>query len=70
VPTAAVVTCAYTKSYEEVLMIIGYMPSGLTGFDPGEFPEAQDFTVELTSSEFGLNLTYRVRSLAITMEWG
>ena len=51
-------------------MLIDYMPSGLTGSDPEEFPQAQDFTVEFTSWEFGLNLTYRVPSLAIIMKWG
>jgi hypothetical protein len=51
-------------------MIIDYMPGGLTGFDPEEFPEAQDLTVEFTPSEFGLGLTYRVPSLAIIMKWG
>ncbi|GLW36034.1 hypothetical protein [Actinoplanes regularis] len=51
-------------------MIIDYTPNGLTGFNPEEFPEAQDFVVEFTSSEFGLNLTFRVQSLAIIMEWG
>lgn len=30
------------------LMIIDYLATGLSGFDPEEFPEAHDFTVELT----------------------
>jgi hypothetical protein len=51
-------------------MIINYVPSGLTGFDLGEFPEAQDFTVEFTTLQFGLGLTYRAPSLAIIMNWG
>ena len=51
-------------------MIIDYLTTGLSGFDPEEFPEAQDFTVEFTPSEFGLRLTYRVESPEIVMRWG
>jgi hypothetical protein len=56
-------------------MIIDYRNTGLTGFIPDEFPEAHDFTVELTvwgedRGEESLNLAYIVSSPATRICWG
>src|SRR5690349_12338428 len=56
-------------------MIIDYLSTGLSGFDPEEFPEAHDFTVELTiwgedRGEESLHLAYLVSSPAIVICWG
>jgi hypothetical protein len=51
-------------------MIIDYLTTGLAGFDTQEFPEARDFTVELTPSEYGLRLAYIVSCPPIVVEWG
>lgn len=45
-------------------MIIDYLTTGLAGFSPEVFPEAHDFTVELTVwGEESLNLAYTVTRL-------
>ena len=55
--------------------MIDYLTTDLTGFDPDEFREAQDFTVELTAwgKDQGLeslNLAYIVSSPAMRIHWG
>ncbi len=58
-----------------MLMIIDKLTAGLAGFSAEEFPEARDFTVELTvwgedRGEEWLNLTYLVSSPATEICWG
>jgi hypothetical protein len=56
-------------------MMIDYLTTGLAGFSPDDFPEAHDFTVELTvwgkdQGVESLNLAYIVSSPATTICWG
>lgn len=56
-------------------MLIDYLPTGLSGFDPAGFPRARDLTVQLTvrGQDEGtdrLNLTYVVSSPATRICWG
>ncbi|MEV4513439.1 hypothetical protein AB0K00_31265 [Dactylosporangium sp. NPDC049525] len=55
-------------------MMIDYLTSGLTGFSLDEFPDAHDFTVELTmwgkdQGVESLNLAYIVASPATRIRW-
>jgi hypothetical protein len=55
-------------------MMIDYLTTGLAGFRPDEFPDAQDFTVELTvwgkdQGVESLNLAFIVSSPATRIQW-
>ncbi|WP_433825815.1 hypothetical protein ACQP2E_27365 [Actinoplanes sp. CA-015351] len=55
-------------------MLIDYTTDGLTGFSPDDFPEAHDFTVELTmcgedQAAKSLDLAYVVSSPATRISW-